>query len=59
MNFLSFIRQFIFHLKMKLAFRWIKQAGLHVVRVEHVAGTDYLVTPDGQRYRAHFKGKHR
>jgi len=38
----------IWKLKMKYAYRWIHQMGLQVVQIEHLGGTNYIVTKNGQ-----------
>lgn len=45
------IKARIYSIKMKYAIRWVTAAGLHVVQMEEVAGSLYLVAPNGQRYK--------
>lgn len=44
---IAWIKKHIRRQKNKLAFRWMGQLGLIVVRIETRAGTDYLHCPDG------------
>lgn len=37
--------------RLEAAQKLLKKYGLSSVKLEHIAGTDYIVNPDGTRYR--------
>jgi hypothetical protein len=46
------LKDYIQKKKLKYAVKWIKEVeGMHVVRIERRAGTNYMVAPDGQFWK--------
>jgi hypothetical protein len=51
-TWLKKIKEYVQKKKLAYGIKWIKQVpGMHIVRIEKRAGTNYLVAPDGQFWK--------